>query len=86
MKTDETTLYTRVVHTMGPGPKFGPLPDFLRFEKYALNLGLWALSKLMTTIRHRFCTIVQRVERQKTNLQYTGTVRVYPYSTTTAVE
>ena len=23
-----TSMYARVVHTVGPGPKFGPLPDF----------------------------------------------------------
>ena len=46
---------------------FGPL----RFKIYALNLGLWALSQLMTTIGHRVCTIVQR---QTINVQY---VKVY---------
>ena len=49
-------VYGRVVQTVGPGPKFGPLTDFFgpfRFKIYALNLGLWALSQLMTIIGHK---------------------------------
>ena len=45
-RAPHTIRYGRVVQTVGPGPKFGPLTDCfwaLRFKIYALNLGLWGL-------------------------------------------
>ena len=45
-----------------PGPNLGPWPTFLgpfRFKIYALNLGLWALSQLMTTIGNKKFESVQ---------------------------
>ena len=45
-----------------PGPNLGPWPTFVgpfRFKIYTLNLGLWALSQLMTTIGHKKFESVQ---------------------------
>ena len=45
-----------------PGPNLGPWPTFFgpfRFKIYALNLGIWALSQLMTTIGHKKFESVQ---------------------------
>ena len=45
-----------------PGPNLGPWPTFVgpfRFKIYALNLDLWALSQLMTTIGHKKFESVQ---------------------------
>ena len=55
-------FYSRVFQTVGPGPKFGPLTDIFgsfKFKIYALNLGLFALSQLMTTIGHKKFESVQ---------------------------
>ena len=43
----------------------------LRFKIYALNMGLWALSQLMTTIGHKKFESVQLYrDSVRTNVQY----------------